>query len=102
MERKKASRFISVVKDSEGSWAYRGAAGKKETLGNIESLRKQGVDPRDIDVLPVYETRKDRLGRAFEVICLVATIADLGVGVWKWLKERRKKKESSTTSEKDQ
>ena len=91
---KRSKRFIPVVRSSEGSWAYRGAAGEKETFRNIESLKKKGINPRDIDIIPVQETRKDSLGRAFEAICLVATIIDLGTNIWKWIKQ----KESTTTT----
>lgn len=92
---KRNKRFIPVVRSSEGSWAYRGAAGKKETYRNIESLKKKGINPKDIDILPVQETRKDSLGRVFEAVCLVATLVDLGANILKWIKT----KESTTTTQ---
>ena len=97
MGKRSNKRFVPVVRDSEGSWAYRGAAGEKETLRNINALRKKGINPRDIDILPVRESRKDSLGRAAEAVCLVATVIDLGISIWKWVKERRGQKPTTTT-----
>lgn len=93
---KRNKRFIPVVRSSDGSWAYRGAAGEKETFRNIESLKKKGINPRDIDIIPVQETRKDSLGRAFETVCLIATIVDLGTNILKWIKTK-----GSTTTTQD-
>ena len=91
MERK-SKFYIPVIRDKEnGSWAYRGPAGKKETIRNLEALRKMGVEAKDIDIFPVVETRKDQVLRAAIIIGTALEIVDLGVRAWKYLKSKRDK-----------
>ncbi len=92
---KKSKLYISVVRDKEnGSWAYRGAAGRKETLDNLETLREKGIQAKDIDILPVIESRKDRIQRAATVITAVLGIIDFGVMAWKYYKKKKKAREN--------
>ena len=91
MERK-SKFYIPVVRDKEnGSWAYRGPAEKKETLGNIEALRKMGVEAKDVDILPVVESRKDKVLRTVLIIGTVLEVLDLGIRAWKYFKKKRDK-----------
>ena len=89
MERK-SKFYIPVVHDQEkGSWAYRGAAGKKETLENLESLRNLGVQLKDVDIIPVVESRKDVVLRAVSIIGAIVGIIDIGTMVWKYYKKKK-------------
>jgi hypothetical protein len=91
MERK-SKFYIPVVRDKEnGSWAYRGAAGKKETLENIEALRKMGVEAKDVDIIPVVEPRKDQALRTAIIIGTALEVLDLGIRAWRYLKKKRDK-----------
>ena len=82
--------YIPVVHDQEnGSWAYRGAAGKKETLENLESLRNQGIQLKDVDIIPVIESRKDKILRAASIIGAIIGIIDFGTMAWKYYKKKK-------------
>jgi len=96
---KRNKMYIPVVRDQEkGSWAYRGAAGRKETLKNIEALRKLGIQAKDVDLIPVVESRKDKIFRAATIISAVIGIIDLGTLAWKYytLKKKKSGKKKST------
>ena len=89
MERK-SKFYIPVIHDQEnGSWAYRGAAGKKETLENLESLRNQGIQLKDVDIIPVIESQKDKFLRAVSIIGTVIGIIDIGTAIWKYYKKKK-------------
>jgi len=93
MERRENKKFIPIVKDKvNGSYAYRGAAGEKETRKNIEILKKAGIRERDIDIVPVKETRKDKLARGIQIAGIVCTVIDLSLYLIKLYKEKKKKK----------
>ena len=96
---RKSKFYIPVIRDKEnGSWAYRGAAGKKETLENLEALRKMGIEAKDVDLLPVIESRKDQLLRAAIIISAALGVIDLGMKAWKYLKEKRRVKSTTEVS----
>ena len=87
---KRNKMYIPVVRDQEkGSWAYRGAAGRKETLKNVEALGKLGVQSKDSDLIPVVSSRRDQVLRAATIISAVLGIIDLGTLAWKYYKKKK-------------
>lgn len=95
---KRNKMYIPVVRDQEkGSWAYRGAAGRKETLKNIEALGKLGVQSKDIDLIPVVSSRRDQVLRAATIISAVLGIIDLGTLAWKYYKKKKESRGKKNT-----
>ena len=93
MERRENKRFIPVVRDRvNGSYAFRGVGGEKETLKNIESLKRMGVKERDIDILPVKETRLDKFSRGLKIAGIICTVIDISLYLIKIKREKDKKK----------
>lgn len=95
---KRNKMYIPVVRDQEkGSWAYRGAAGRKETLKNIEALGKLGIQSKDIDLIPVVSSRRDQVLRAATIISAVLGIIDLGTLAWKYYKKKKEARGKKNT-----
>lgn len=81
-------KYISVVKDKEqGNWAYRGVSGEKEIRKRYQELRNKGIEPDNIDILPV---RSPSLGLS-EVLGVLNVICTI-VEVWIFFKGNQKKK----------
>lgn len=88
MERRENSKFIAIVHDPTGSYAYLGGAGKTRTLERIEGLKKQGIKESNISVYPVYGSKKS-----------ILPIAIIGVlGVVALLARKKKKRAEKPTA----
>ena len=84
----RSKKYISVVKDKEqGNWAYRGVSGEKEIRKRYQELRNRGIEPDNIDILPV---RSPGLGLS-EVLGVLNVICTI-VEVWIFFKGNQKKK----------
>jgi hypothetical protein len=93
MGRRENNKFIPVVRDRvNGSYAFRGVAGKKETIKNVESLRQMGIKEKDIDILPVKGTKLNKVSRYLKIAGIICTVIDLSLFLIKRKKEKEKEK----------
>jgi hypothetical protein len=90
MERRENSKFIAIVHDPAGSYAYLGGAGRTRTLERIEGLKKQGIKESSISVYPVLEPKKTVLP-----VIIISSI----IGIAAYLARKKKKRAEKPTAD---